>query len=212
LYTYKDHEDSMPRAETETLRQRILTAAVELLGEHGPRGLSQPRVAKRAGIPQGHLTYYFPKKSDLLAAVARRIHDDTEREIIRMGSRLGPRTFHDAASEFMTKLVRDSGRSRTLLGLLVASEEDERLRSSLRGIVDEGRLAIGVALGRERDDPAIDLVLALSWGLQVEQLLYRRSPQAVGRLVDALLEWLGRLQGVESGGKKARPRKGGRRS
>ena len=180
----------MPRASAETLRDKILDSAVELLREHGASGLSQPRVAKRAGIPQGHLTYYFPRKSDLLAAVARRFHDEIQLELAQVGMRVLSGDVRSLGKELLVRLIRDDGRTRTLLGLLVASESDSELRTSLRAIVDEGRPSLGFLLGLEPDDPAIDLVLAVSWGLQVEQRLYRRSPRAVARLVDSLFDRL----------------------
>jgi len=180
----------MARRDARTLRDKILDAAVELLREQGGAGLSQPRVAKRAGIPQGHLTYYFPRKADLLAAVARRFHDEIQREIAVLGMKAlsGGASPAAVGVELLERLVRDDGRSRTLLGLLFASEDDPELRRSLQGIVDESRPALAFLLGVEPDDPTIDLALAVSWGLQVQQQLYRRSPRAVNQLVAALIE------------------------
>ena len=54
------------------VRERILDAAVKLLETSGVSKLAQPQVAKEAGVPPGHLTYYFPKRLDLLSAVASR--------------------------------------------------------------------------------------------------------------------------------------------
>ncbi|MGZ3723652.1 MAG: TetR family transcriptional regulator, partial [Bdellovibrionales bacterium] len=54
----------------ENVREKILKTAVALLGECGIRKLAQPQIAKSAGVPQGHMTYYFPTRSHLLIAVA----------------------------------------------------------------------------------------------------------------------------------------------
>src|SRR5947199_5578209 len=115
------------------LRARIVGAAVSLLREKGVKGLSQPRVARRAGIPQGHLTYYFPRKSDLLTAVARRFHDEIQGDIAALGARAlaGGATPAAVGIELLERLVGDDGRTRTLLGLLVASEDDAELRAAL---------------------------------------------------------------------------------
>lgn len=51
------------------VRDRLLAAALALLREQGLTGLTQPRVAKAAGVSQSHLTYYFPTRADLLRAV-----------------------------------------------------------------------------------------------------------------------------------------------
>ncbi|WP_454916872.1 TetR family transcriptional regulator [Xanthobacter sediminis] len=54
------------------IRERLLMAAVGLVREHGLPGLTQPRVAKAAGVSQSHLTYYFPTRADLVHAVLER--------------------------------------------------------------------------------------------------------------------------------------------
>ena len=51
------------------VRDRLLAAALALLREQSLTGLTQPRVAKAAGVSQSHLTYYFPTRADLLRAV-----------------------------------------------------------------------------------------------------------------------------------------------
>ena len=53
------------------VRERILEAALGLLSQSGAHELTQPRVAKAAGVRQSHLTYYFPTRADLLQEVAR---------------------------------------------------------------------------------------------------------------------------------------------
>src|SRR5512142_1673792 len=53
------------------VRDRILEAALRLLAGSGAHELTQPRVAKAAGVRQSHLTYYFPTRAALLQEVAR---------------------------------------------------------------------------------------------------------------------------------------------
>src|SRR5581483_5740529 len=53
------------------VRSRILEAALGLLAESGAHELTQPRVARAAGVRQSHLTYYFPTRAELMQAVAR---------------------------------------------------------------------------------------------------------------------------------------------
>ena len=50
-------------------KNKILQAALEVLQEGGVKQLSQPKVAKAAGVRQSNLTYYFPKKNDLIAGL-----------------------------------------------------------------------------------------------------------------------------------------------
>ena len=49
----------------------ILSAAIDLLTEHGYAGFSASRVAARAGVSRGAQEHYFPKKNDLIAAATR---------------------------------------------------------------------------------------------------------------------------------------------
>ena len=73
------------------IRAQILDTAFALLADHGVAYLTQPRVSKAAGVRQSHLTYYFPTRGDLLAAVARHsieilagpLLDQAQREIGR---------------------------------------------------------------------------------------------------------------------------------
>ena len=37
--------------------------------------LTQPKIAKALGLRQSHLTYYFPRKADLFAALLDASHD-----------------------------------------------------------------------------------------------------------------------------------------
>src|SRR5690242_11685644 len=53
------------------VRERILDAALGLLAESGAHSLTQPKVARAAGVRQSHLTYYFPTRGELLQEVAR---------------------------------------------------------------------------------------------------------------------------------------------
>ena len=53
------------------VRGRILEAALGLLAESGAHELTQPKVARAAGVRQSHLTYYFPTRGELLQEVAR---------------------------------------------------------------------------------------------------------------------------------------------
>ncbi|MFC5700827.1 TetR/AcrR family transcriptional regulator [Cohnella faecalis] len=53
-------------------REKIIEAAYQLLAEGGYDQSSTKEIAKRAGVAQGLINYYFQSKSLLLAEVARR--------------------------------------------------------------------------------------------------------------------------------------------
>jgi AcrR family transcriptional regulator len=65
MFTY------MNSKQPEDRRRAILEAGLAVLRAEGLAGFTQPNVAKRAGLRQGNLTYYFATRADLLAAVAR---------------------------------------------------------------------------------------------------------------------------------------------
>ncbi|MFS8102414.1 TetR/AcrR family transcriptional regulator [Lentzea alba] len=50
-------------------RERVLAAAVELLGTEGLRGLTHARVDDRAGLPKGSASNYFRSRAALLDGV-----------------------------------------------------------------------------------------------------------------------------------------------
>lgn len=56
-------ERDSERADT---RDRILHAALRIIGEHGVEAVSNRRLAKEAGVALGSLTYHFPSQTELL--------------------------------------------------------------------------------------------------------------------------------------------------
>jgi len=60
---------SEPQERAET-RHRILTAGVQVLREVGHGEFSVQKVARAAGVYQGNVTYYWPRRRDLIEALA----------------------------------------------------------------------------------------------------------------------------------------------
>jgi AcrR family transcriptional regulator len=193
-------------AERPDRRAEIVAAALALLREEGAKGLSQPQVAKRVGLPQGHLTYYFPTKADLVAAVARELQLEMQRELLALAVRVTPSDVREAASEVLTEIVMGEGRSRAVLGLTIESDRDPEVRRVLIEIVEQGRPAIAILLGPLGDDRMVDLVQATVWGLQLQQLFRRRKRADVRAVVERLLDW---LQPVAPSGNKTKKNKRG---
>lgn len=61
--------------------ERILAAAVEVLREVGHGGFSVQKVARAAGVYQGNVTYYWPRRRDLERALAVRVVEDYRRTL-----------------------------------------------------------------------------------------------------------------------------------
>jgi AcrR family transcriptional regulator len=160
------------------LREHIVDAAIKLLRESGVKKLAQPQVARAAGIPQGHLTYYFPKKADLLVAVARRTIQVFARE-------LGAERQATALCRFHMK---DVGRTRMLIGLLVAADEEPALREVLVENFGIVRRLVAAGMKRAEDDLDVEIAMATLWGLGMQHfLLHRHRPE---EHTDALIERL----------------------
>lgn len=77
-----------PRTDPEVRRQQILEAATRLIGLQGYNGLTIQELAKKCGLTNGGLLYYFGSKEQLLVAIleerdrheAAIIHADLENE------------------------------------------------------------------------------------------------------------------------------------
>ncbi|HEX4985069.1 MAG TPA: TetR/AcrR family transcriptional regulator [Burkholderiales bacterium] len=150
------------------VRQRILDAALALLAEHGFMEVSQPKVAKAAGVRQSHLTYYFPTRSDLLKAVAVYSIESMLGAIAAKagGGKMTPEAF----AQFAAETLADKRRARVMLGLIVSSDEDPEIKQFLREFVARVRTAMaGIAsmLGRGADETHIAALHMLFVGATV---------------------------------------------
>ena len=174
------------------VKEKILDAAVALLKRSGARALAQPQVAKEAGVPQGHLTYYYPRRSDLLAAVTRRFVDSLAGELMAFLAAKPGRAFEiKELLVFITGLVQDRERTRMLVGLLVEAEEDDALREQLVENAAMFRTALGHAMGRAPGDPDVEIIQAALWGLSIGHLLQTAQPERkTAGLVQRLAGWI----------------------
>lgn len=56
-------------------RRELADAAIELLGADGARGVSHPKVDKKAGVPDGTTSFYFRTRNALMHAIAARLNE-----------------------------------------------------------------------------------------------------------------------------------------
>jgi AcrR family transcriptional regulator len=61
--------------------QAVIDATVELIGEQGLPDLRVADVAARAGMSVGHVTYYFPSKSELLVRAIQQSEMSFQRQV-----------------------------------------------------------------------------------------------------------------------------------
>lgn len=134
-------------------REKILTAASELLLNDGFSTLTQQAVAARAGVRQSHVTYYFPTRNDLLRATAQfgveKLFDPT---LIADAVLTGQPSLEVFRSMLMPDKT-DRQWFRLMTGLLIASDDDPSIRPWLREFDERilqklaaGFAAVGVAI------------------------------------------------------------------
>jgi len=122
-----------------TVKTRILDAGVALLETQGIATVTQPRVAKAAGVSQSHLTYYFPTRNRLLLGIAEAAIEHVL-EGIRDSASV-PATA-DLGRQLGELIVRHAP-VRVLLGLIVAADSEPELRAALDRLI--GRVREGLA-------------------------------------------------------------------
>jgi AcrR family transcriptional regulator len=147
------------------VRSRILEAALGLLAESGAHELTQPRVARAAGVRQSHLTYYFPTRGELLQEVARYSIEKLAGQLAH--SRPG------ALPEGIAAGAADKRRSRVMLGLVAAADRDPKIKQRLRRFIAELRQLMTPALaagGLETDPGSVAFFHSVVVGCAVLQL------------------------------------------
>jgi AcrR family transcriptional regulator len=150
------------------VRERILEAALKLLAESGAHELTQPRVARAAGVRQSHLTYYFPTRGELLQGVARH-------SIAKLAGQLSHARVHSPSqvAQGIAAGSSDKRRVRVLLGLVAAADRDPTIRRRLRKFIDELRGMMAPALaqsGLQTDPDSVAFFHSVVVGCAVLQL------------------------------------------
>jgi AcrR family transcriptional regulator len=150
------------------VRARILETAFGLLSGHGVAYLTQPRVSRAAGVRQSHLTYYFPTRADLIAALARYSIDILAGPMVAQAER-GAITKAQLPG-ILFEAMSDRRRIRAILGLVAAADEDEDVRKALDELIGmvRARLArLFAVLGLPHDADSVALVHSFIIGAAV---------------------------------------------
>jgi AcrR family transcriptional regulator len=174
-------------------RTRLLVAAIELVKSQGIQALTQARVARAAGLRQSHLTYHFPTRSHLLAAVALHSAADTLRCLGETPAEQSP-TLDEFRSR-MAEHVSTSAMPRLMLALILASEEDPSLKSWMTTFEERARAQLACvfeSFGLRA--PAIEIALfhAALVGMSTLQIA-TDSPDSAGAARDLLFHAFDRL-------------------
>lgn len=144
-------------------RQRIIDAAIRVVGAKGIAGLSHRSVAAEADVPLGSTTYHFKTLDELMVAALRQANEGFAKVVASRGGIEDPRT--DLAGE--------------LAGLM-----GEWLAGDRTGVELEYELYLA-ALRR----PALRPVAA-EWAADLVERLTRRTDPVTSRALVAMLDGL----------------------
>jgi DNA-binding transcriptional regulator YbjK len=185
-----------PEPAPDSTRERILRAALRVIGEHGIAGLTNRRVANEAAISLGSLTYHFASQTELLresllvfvAEESRRITaiaDSLAGSVTSMahGAAVAERAIAEIALgpeeigvyELYLQSARDPELHEAVRSCFAAYEQAAVAVLDLLGVPDSGRLA--------------PHVVALVVGTQLRRLA-TAAPDAAG-IADGLLRLIG---------------------
>ncbi|MEM9594574.1 MAG: TetR/AcrR family transcriptional regulator [Acidobacteriota bacterium] len=153
------------RRRASKVRRSILEATRDILAHQGVKKLSQTNVAKAAGVRQSHVTYYFPKRSDLVTALL-------EEHIQQMDGALADRGGVSEITAALDVIARDAARMRFFVGLIVECEQDEALRGLLTAHTRQFDGLVARYFGREPGDVDVGLFLNTLRGCGLMHLLH----------------------------------------
>ena len=174
------------------LREKIVDAAIALLEQSGARGFGQVKVARAAGLQQGHLTYYFPRKADLVAAVLVRLSGRARAELEQALAKGGGQPSEELLFSLLRRLLSDRRRSLILLGLMAEAVDDVEIRRALAEQLQFQRRVFALLMQRNENDLDVHLAVAALRGLGIENLLIENSSEEVDALLERFRSWFAR--------------------
>lgn len=150
-------------------RQRIIDAAIRVVGEKGIGGLSHRSVAAEADVPLGSTTYHFKTLDELLEAAMRQANEGFAKAVTASGA------FEDAR-------VGIAGELAALLGQWLAGDRTEleleyelylaALRKpALRAVAAECGDGLAEVLRRRTDPVTAQALVSLVDGISLQVLL-----------------------------------------
>lgn len=178
------------------VKTAILQAGSALLKQRGIAALTQPKVARAAGVKQSHLTYYFPKRSDLLLGIAAHTVDGL---MASLAARLETASPQTAFTETISEAIIDGIPPRIMLGLIVAADEEPGLRPALSTLIRSVRARIQTLLERAGAPDSGRAALLLHAGVVGLAVMHQaqRTPLSAEDVKGGIAEML-RLLGANS--------------
>ncbi|MEV5172789.1 TetR family transcriptional regulator [Streptomyces flaveolus] len=159
----------MPRRYDPERRQRIIDAAIRVVGRDGIAGLSHRTVAAEADVPLGSTTYHFATLEELLVAALRQANEGLGRvlaELLPEGGGEG-----DLAADLARALGEWLAGERTGVELEYELYLAALRRPALRPVAAEWTEQAAALLARRTDPVTARALLALMDGICLQVLL-----------------------------------------
>lgn len=150
-------------------RQRIIDAAIRVVGEKGIAGLSHRAVAAEADVPLGSTTYHFKTLDDLLVAALRQANEGFAKVVASRGGLEDPET--DLAGELAGWVGEWLAGDRTGVELEYELYLAALRRPALRPVADEWARDLADRLSRRTDAVTARALVALLDGICLQVLL-----------------------------------------
>ncbi|MER7953244.1 TetR family transcriptional regulator [Streptomyces sp. NPDC096030] len=158
-----------PRRHDPERRQRIVDAALRVVGARGIDGLSHRTVAAEADVPLGSTTYHFASLDELLVAALRQAGEGFGRQLRESPALADPHT--DLAAVLARLTGEWIGGSRTGVELEYELYLAALRRPALRPVAAEWTDSVTEVLSRRTDSATARALVALMDGICLQVLL-----------------------------------------
>ena len=150
-------------------RQRIIDAAIRVVGDKGIAGLSHRSVAAEADVPLGSTTYHFKTLDELLVAALRQANEGFAKVVATSGGLEDPQT--DLAAELAGWMGQWLAGDRTGVELEYELYLAALRRPALRPVAAEWAEDLSALLSRHTDPATARALVALMDGICLQVLL-----------------------------------------
>ncbi|WP_338777254.1 TetR family transcriptional regulator [Streptomyces sp. DG1A-41] len=159
----------MPRRYDPERRQRIIDAAIRVVGAKGIAGLSHRTAAAEADVPLGSTTYHFKTLDELLVAALRQANEGFAKVVAGRGGLEDPRT--DLAAELAAWMGEWLAGDRTGVELEYELYLAALRRPALRPVAAEWAEGLAELLSRRTDPVTARALVAVIDGICLQVLL-----------------------------------------
>jgi AcrR family transcriptional regulator len=156
-------------------RQLILDQALAIAMEDGLQSVTQTGVAHAVGIRQSLLTYYFPRKSDLLVALLESSHRDAAKPRTRSSGLSDDNENPAAGLALVEKLFLDTKKISFFLGFVGQAMDDIELQKILSQHLAVFEKELAKQLGRQPGDEAVQSFLDHLRGACLRLILEKKN-------------------------------------